>query len=131
MRTLLHLVLGLFLILALSASANAQCSAMPGTGCAGQTNPVCGTPPAIGTNFIFRCPPTCFPSTSQWIVIGTPMAPTPLPSPPMCTTDVTAPASLVAETWLRLSQLDSMAQTAISIAPNSTITMAPMVLRFI
>lgn len=78
------IALCLALLFALADSASAQCAPMPGTGCAGQTNPICGTPPQIGTNFIFRCPPTCFPSTSQFIVIGTPMPATPLPAPPMC-----------------------------------------------
>ncbi|MEZ5967371.1 MAG: hypothetical protein R3F56_26270 [Planctomycetota bacterium] len=79
-------VLSLVLLLAfgLAVSARAQCSPIPGTGCAGQTNPVCGTPPMIGTNFVFRCPPTCFPSTSQFVVIGVPITPAPLPVPPMC-----------------------------------------------
>lgn len=71
-------------LFAFAASASAQCTPMPGTGCAGQTNPICGTPPTIGTNSIFRCPPTCFPSLSQFIVIGTPIAPLPPPSPPLC-----------------------------------------------
>lgn len=84
MRSLFTLVLTLALSFALSARLDAQCTPIPGTGCPGQTNPICGTPPQIGTSFIFRCPPTCFPSLSQTIIIGTPIAPLPLPSPPMC-----------------------------------------------
>jgi hypothetical protein len=39
----------------------------------------------IGTNFIFRCAPTCFPSIAQSIIIGTPLGtPLPLPAPPLC-----------------------------------------------
>lgn len=84
MRKILALLLLVAICLGASSHLSAQCTPIPGTGCPGQTNPICGTPPAIGTNFIFRCPPTCFPSLSQFIVIGTPIAPLPLPSPPMC-----------------------------------------------
>lgn len=85
MRNLASVVLLVLLLgFGLAATSRAQCSPIPGTGCPGQTNPVCGTPPMIGTNFIFRCPPTCFPSTSQFTIIGTVIAPLPLPSPPLC-----------------------------------------------
>lgn len=85
MRTLLILLLTVTFAFGFTAPISAQCAPIPGTGCPGQTNPVCGTPPMIGTNFIFRCPPTCFPSVSQLIILGVPLgAPVPLPSPPMC-----------------------------------------------
>ena len=84
MRILISLLLTFTVGLGLSSRASAQCTPIPATGCPCQTNPICGTPPMIGTNFIFRCPPTCFPSVSQLIIIGTPIVPLPLPSPPMC-----------------------------------------------
>jgi hypothetical protein len=96
MRHLFTLVLSLALCLGLADPASAQCSAVPGTGCPGQTNPVCGTQPQIGTNFIFRCPPTCFPSTSQIIILGTTLSvPVPLPAPPMCAAGCTLGCSVI------------------------------------
>lgn len=84
MHKLLTLLLAVGL-LALTDRAAAQCAPMPGTGCPGQTAPICATPPVIGTAFIFRCPPTCFPGPTQFVIIGTPLGtPLPLPSPPLC-----------------------------------------------
>lgn len=84
MRSLLSVVLSLALCFAFAGRATGQCAPIPGTGCPGQTAPVCGTPPVIGTNFIFRCAPSCFPSIAQFIIVGTPMPPLPVPAPPAC-----------------------------------------------
>jgi hypothetical protein len=55
--------------------ARAQCATIPATGCPGQAAVFCGTPPQIGTNFIWRCAPTCFGGNfQQFIVIGFPFA---------------------------------------------------------
>jgi hypothetical protein len=85
MRNLIKLFLSAALFFGFADAATAQCTPIPGTGCPGQNAPVCGTPPQIGTNFIFRCAPSCFPSVSQTVILGTPLAtPLPLPAPPMC-----------------------------------------------
>jgi len=89
MRSSISLLLAAVIWFASSSRAVAQCSPIPGTGCPGQTSVVCNTAPMIGTNFTFTCPGTCNPSPAQFIIIGTPIAPTPLPSPPMCTTGCT------------------------------------------
>jgi hypothetical protein len=86
MRTLLTLVLSTAIAFASSSPTAAQCFPIPGTGCPGQTAVVCNTAPMIGTNFTFSCPASCSPSPAQFIIIGTPIVPTPLPSPPMCST---------------------------------------------
>ena len=73
-------------VLGLATAARSQCSVVPGTGCPGQGAPVCGTPPVIGTNFIVRCAPSCFPSIAQTILIGVPSStPFVFPFPPACT----------------------------------------------
>jgi hypothetical protein len=89
MRSLFAFVLAAAVCLGSARRAAAQCSPIPGTGCPGQTSVVCNTAPMIGTNFTFTCPTTCFPSPAQVIIIGTPMPPLPLPSPPMCATGCT------------------------------------------
>lgn len=70
------------LLLLLSAELRAQCAPIPGTGCPGQAPGACMTSPRIGTTFRFQCSPGC--STTRTGILGTPTAPQPLPSPPMC-----------------------------------------------
>ena len=82
MRTFLTLVFAL--ALAFAPPAAAQCAPIPGTGCPGQSAPLRGTNPATGTNVVFRCAPSCFPSSAQFVVLGTSLTPVALPSPPLC-----------------------------------------------
>jgi hypothetical protein len=85
MRSFLAVVLSTVIWLGSSSTCHAQCAPIPGTGCPGQNAPVCGGVPMIGTSFGVRCAPSCFPSVSQIMIVGTPLAtPLPLPSPPMC-----------------------------------------------
>lgn len=86
MRSICRLFATLTLFAFAAVPATAQCAPMPGTGCPTQTAPVCGTPPQINTNFIFRCPPTCFGTgITQFVVIGTPLSPVITFTPPtMC-----------------------------------------------
>lgn len=84
MRSLV-LILCAVVALALVTDTRGQCSVVSGTGCPGQNAPICGTPPVIGTNFVFRCAPSCFPSISQSILLGVPTTtPFTLSFPPAC-----------------------------------------------
>lgn len=86
MRNFLSLVLAALACLCVADRAAAQCFPIPGTGCPGQNPVVCNTAPAIGTNFTFSCPASCGPSVAQSIILGIPILPLPLPSPPLCVT---------------------------------------------
>lgn len=74
------------LLFAAATPLAAQCAPISPSGCPTQTNPICGTPPQIGTQFIWRCPPTCFGTgITQFVVIGIPMSvPITFTPPIMC-----------------------------------------------
>ncbi len=79
MRTLLRAIVAAVVLALLSHGAAAQCAPIPATGCPGQMPPFCGTPPQIGTAFIWRCPPSCFGASIQQVVIVGTLLATPVP----------------------------------------------------
>jgi hypothetical protein len=86
MRHVFALLAAFLFAAAVAAPAAAQCASISPSGCPTQTNPICGTQPQIGTQFVFRCPPTCFGTgLTQFVVLGTPSSPAITFTPPiMC-----------------------------------------------
>lgn len=69
-----------------SLSARAQCAAIPGTGCPGQSPALCRTRPQIGTTFTWLAAP-CLTSVPPLMIFGTVLTPTiPIPPPIVCGT---------------------------------------------